>query len=157
MINYSRLRNLDIANFLKHEIVSTSFYLTKDGELRKSPKSKLVRELKNLLEKPCPVEIPDSDLKSVVVIDFMAYAWKISTRKMCWLRMKIFLKNCGEPFQVYLWAVPESSLTYTWDIVSSKARGIRGVNLIQLKQISHPSSSNYLLKWTDFGRPHKIK
>ena len=74
MINYSRLRNLDITNFLKHEIVSTSFYLTKDGELRKSPKSKLVRELKNLLEKPCPVEIPDSDLKSVVVIDFMAYA-----------------------------------------------------------------------------------
>ena len=74
MINYSRLRNLDNADLLKHEIISTSFYLTKDGELQKSPKSELVRELKNLLEKPCPVEIPDSDLKSVVVIDFMAYA-----------------------------------------------------------------------------------
>ena len=74
MINYSRLHNLDIADLLKHEIVSTSFYLNKNGELRKSPNSKLARELKNLLEKPCPVEIPDSDLKSVVVIDFMAYA-----------------------------------------------------------------------------------
>ena len=73
MIDYSRLRNLDIADLLKHETVWTSFYLTKDEELRKSPKSELARELKNLLEKPCPVEIPDSDLKSVVVIDFMAY------------------------------------------------------------------------------------
>ena len=74
MIDYSRLRNLNIADLLKHEIVSILFYLTKDGELRKSPKSKLARELKNLLEKPCPVEIPDWNLKSVVVIDSMAYA-----------------------------------------------------------------------------------
>ena len=66
MFHYSRLHNLGIADLLKHEIVSTSLYLTKDGELRKSPKSELARELKNLLEKPCPVEIPDSDLKSVV-------------------------------------------------------------------------------------------
>ena len=31
---------------------------------------------------PCPVEIPDSDLKSVIVIDFMAYARKVPTKKM---------------------------------------------------------------------------
>ena len=33
MIDYSRLRNLDINDLLKHEIISTSFCLTKDGEL----------------------------------------------------------------------------------------------------------------------------
>ena len=82
---------------------------------------------------------------------------RFQLRRWCWLRMKIFLRHCGEPFQVYLRAVPKSTLTltYTWDIVSSKARGIRRVNLIWLKQISHPSSSSYLLKWTDFGRPRK--
>ena len=54
MIDYSRLRSLDIADLLKHEIVSTSFYLTKDGELRKSLKSELARELKNLLGNAMP-------------------------------------------------------------------------------------------------------
>ena len=98
MINYSRLHNLDIADLLKHEIVSTSFYLTKDGELRKSPKSELARELKNLLEKPCPVEIPDSDLKSVVVIDFMAYARKISTKKMMLATYEDFFKALWRTF-----------------------------------------------------------
>ena len=98
MINYSRLHNLDIADLLKHEIVSTSFYLTKDGELRKSLKSELARELKNLLEKPCPVEIPDSDLKSVVVIDFMAYARKISTKKMMLATYEDFFKALWRTF-----------------------------------------------------------
>ena len=98
MIDYSRLHNLDIADLLKHEIVSTSFYLTKDGELRKSPKSELARELKNLLEKPCPVEIPDSDLKSVVVIDFMAYARKISTKKMMLATYEDFFKALWRTF-----------------------------------------------------------
>ena len=114
MIDYSRVRNLDIADLLKHEIVSTSFYLNKDGELRKSPKSELARELKNLLEKPCPIEIHDSDLKSVVVIDFMAYARKIPTKKMVLATYNFFLKHCREPFQVYLRAVPESTLSLAY-------------------------------------------
>ena len=98
MIDYSRVRNLDIADLLKHEIVSTSFYLNKDGELRKSPKSELARELKNLLEKPCPIEIRDSDLKSVVVIDFMAYARKIPTKKMVLATYKFFFKALWRTF-----------------------------------------------------------
>lgn len=82
MIDYSRLRNLDITQLLKHEIVNKSFYLTKDSELRKSQKSELTRELKAILSAPYPNEIPDSDLKSIVVIDFMAYARKVPTKKM---------------------------------------------------------------------------
>ena len=116
MIDYSRLRSLDIADLLKHEIVSTSFYLTKDGELRKSPKSELVRELKNLLEITCPVEIPDSDLKSVIVIDLMAYARNVPTKKMMltmyedyfkalWRTFSSISKDCSRidiVFDVYL-------------------------------------------------------
>ena len=98
MINYSRLRNLDIADLLKHEIVLTSFYLTMDGELQKSPKAKLARELKNLLEKPFPVEIPDSDLKSVVVVNFMAYARKIPTKKMVLATYEDFFKALWRTF-----------------------------------------------------------
>ena len=82
MIDYSRLRNLDVSELLKHEIVSTSFYLTKDGEIRKSPKSELTRALKDRLEKPHPTEVQESDLPTAVVIDFMAYARKIPTKTM---------------------------------------------------------------------------
>ena len=116
MIDYSRLRSFDIADLLKHEIVSTSFYLTKDGELRKSLKSELARELKNLLEMPCLVEIPDSDLKSVIVVDFMAYARKIPTKKMMlstyedyfkalWRTFSSLSKDCSRidiVFDIYL-------------------------------------------------------
>ena len=115
MIDQSRQRNLDIADLLKHEIVLKSFYLTKDGELRKSAKSELARELNNLLEKSCPVEIPDSDLKSVVVVDFMAYARKIPTKMMLatyedffkalWRTFSILSKGCSQldiVFDVYL-------------------------------------------------------
>ena len=98
MIDYSRLCNLDIANLLKHETVSTSFYLTKDGKLQKSPKTELARELKNLLEKPCPTEIPYSDLKSVVVIDFMVYAQKIPTKKMMLATYEKFFKALWRTF-----------------------------------------------------------
>ena len=46
---------------LSFEIVSFSFYLTKDGSLQKSPKSELAREVKNLLEESCPATVPESE------------------------------------------------------------------------------------------------
>ena len=45
-VDYSRLRGFDVEYLLTHEIVATSNYLTKDGELRKSPQSEFARELK---------------------------------------------------------------------------------------------------------------
>lgn len=54
---------LNVSNLLSCEITPNSFYLTKDGKLRKSPKSELTRGLKNLLQNPCPAEIPESPLK----------------------------------------------------------------------------------------------
>ena len=45
IVDYSRLREFDVQYLLSQKIVSTSFYLTKDGSLRKSPKSELAREV----------------------------------------------------------------------------------------------------------------
>ena len=157
MIDYLRLRNLDITDLLKHEIVLTSFCLTKDGELRKLPKSELARELKNLLEKLCPVGIPDSNLKSVV-IDFMAFARKIPTKKMMLATYEDFFKVLWRTFSSLSKGCSRINIVFNVYLRHSIKQGERNrrVNLIQLKQISHPSS-NYLLKWTDFGRPQKIK
>ena len=38
-VDYARLREFDVEYLLTHEIVDTSYYLAKDGELQKSPKS----------------------------------------------------------------------------------------------------------------------
>ena len=50
-IDYARVRGFDLRQLLKHKIVPVSFYLTKDGLFRKSVKSELTKELKELLKK----------------------------------------------------------------------------------------------------------
>lgn len=82
MVDYARLWEFDIDYLLTHEVSPTSFYLTKDGNLPKSMKSKLARELKKYLGEPYPTEVSKSDLKTMIVIDFMAFARKISIKKM---------------------------------------------------------------------------
>lgn len=54
MVDYARLWEFDIDYLLTHEVSSTSFYLAKDGNLPKSMKSKLARELKKYLGEPYP-------------------------------------------------------------------------------------------------------
>ena len=75
-VDYARLRGFVVEYLLTYEIVATLYSMTKDGELRKFPKSEFVRELKNLLEEPCPTNVPEISLKTTIVIDFMAYAQK---------------------------------------------------------------------------------
>ena len=45
-IYIARIRDYDLKELLQHEITSALFYLTKNGYLRKSPKSELVQVLK---------------------------------------------------------------------------------------------------------------
>ena len=69
-VDYARLlRRFDVGYPLTHEIVATSYYLTKDVELRESPTSAFARELKNLLEELCPTNVPE--LQTAIVIDFI--------------------------------------------------------------------------------------
>ena len=85
---------------LSYEIVSTSFYMTKDGSLRKSTKSELAREVKNLLGESCPTTVSESEerLKAMVVIDFMAYARKVTTKKMNLITYEDFFKVLWKTF-----------------------------------------------------------
>ena len=62
--------------------MATSYYFTKDEELRKSPKSEFARELMNLLEEPCPTNVPKTRQKAAIVTDFMAYPQKVPIQKM---------------------------------------------------------------------------
>ena len=100
IVDYSRLREFDVQYLLSYEIVSTSFYLTKDGSLRKSPKSELAREVKNLLGESCPATVPESEerLKAMVVIDFMAYAREVATKKMNLITYEYFFKGLWKTF-----------------------------------------------------------
>ena len=65
-----------------HKIVASSYYLTKDGELRKSPKWEFARGLKNLLEEPRPTNVLETSLKTAILTGFVAYAQKVPIKKM---------------------------------------------------------------------------
>ena len=90
----------DVQYLLSYKIVSTSFYLTKDGSLRKSTKSELAREVKYFLGESCPATVPESKerLKAMVVIDFMVYARKVTTKKINLITYKDFFKVLWKTF-----------------------------------------------------------
>ena len=82
-VDYARIRGFDVEYLLTHGIVATSYYLAKDGQLPKSPKSEFARELKNLLEEPCLTNVPETSQKAAVAIDFTAHcARKVPIKKM---------------------------------------------------------------------------
>ena len=94
-IDYARLRNYDVRNLLTYEITGTSFFLTKDEFLRKSPKSELATEVRKCLKEKSISKVPLSDNKCMIVIDFMSYARKVPVKK---LKLKSF-----QDFAMHLW------------------------------------------------------
>ena len=80
-IDIARLREYDLQVLLQYEITSCSFYLTKDGNLRKSPKSDLATELKRSLA-TIPNDVPSSAADSVIIFDFMAFSRKVPVKKI---------------------------------------------------------------------------
>ena len=50
--------------------------------MRKSLKSEFATELKTLLEEPSPTNVPETSMKTAIVIDFMVYARKVPVKKM---------------------------------------------------------------------------
>ena len=75
------IRDYDLKELLQQEITSTSFYLTKKGYLRKSPKSELAQTLKTYLPE-VPSEVSGAEIQSALVTDFMAYCRKVPSRKI---------------------------------------------------------------------------
>ena len=80
--DYSRPPGFDAEYLLTHKMVVTLYYLTSDGKLQRCSKSEFAKKLKNLLEEPCLTNVPETSLKTAIVIDFMAYAQKVSIKKM---------------------------------------------------------------------------
>lgn len=99
IIDIARARGYDISQLLTYEITSNSYYLTKDGYLRKSLKSELTHVIEKRLKEPAPQKVPFSDAThpTAIVFDFMAYARKISVTQMK-------LKTFGD-MAAHLWKV----------------------------------------------------
>ena len=82
LIDYGRSRGFDMRVLMSYEISPTSFYLTKDGLMRKSNKSELVTELKGMLAEKPPANLPPTIHKRAVIIDFMAYVRKVPIKTL---------------------------------------------------------------------------
>ena len=80
-IDYARLRQFDLELLMESEITPISFYLTKDGLIRKPNKSEFTKELKTVLSKPIPTSLPSTNHQRAIIINFMAYARKVPIKK----------------------------------------------------------------------------
>ena len=80
-IDYARVPDHIIANLLKYEITSTSFYLTKDDSLCKHKNSELTTEVKKPFKKECLFEVLMCNKKATLVVYFMAYARNLQMGK----------------------------------------------------------------------------
>ena len=72
-----RLRGYNHDLLLRLELTFTSFYLFKEKNLRKSEKSKLVRELKHTLK-----ATPSDDILAAIIFDFTVYCCKVLVKKL---------------------------------------------------------------------------
>ena len=99
-IDIARMRNYDISYLLQHEITPTSFFLTKDGMLRKSQKSELTSEIKKLLPE-IPKMVVTNEFESAAVINFMAYSRKVPIKKLNLHTYKDFWKHLWTSFQSF--------------------------------------------------------
>ena len=87
-VDYARVRGFDLQSMLKSEISTTSFYLTKDGYIRKPNKAELSTELKTFLKGNIPTSLPAQSCLRALIIDFMGYARKVPVKTQ---NLKTFL------------------------------------------------------------------
>jgi hypothetical protein len=73
--------------------------LTKDGFLRKSPKSELAQVLKHHVP-VIPTEVPSDEMQTALIIDFMAYCRKVPIKKL--------LLKTYEDLAMHLWTTFQS-------------------------------------------------
>ena len=85
-------------DLMSYEIAPTSFYLTKDGFMRKSNKSELATELKGMMAEKAPVSLPSTKHKRAVIIDFMAYVRKVPIKTLKLNTYNDFFGNLWDTF-----------------------------------------------------------
>ena len=109
IVEIARMRGYDLHSLLSKEITTTSFFMLKDGFLRKPQKSEFARELKECCKEDIVSTIPNNDrLPSVTIIDFMAFCRKVPIKKS---RLRTY-----EDFFNALWS--------TFDSISRKSNRI---------------------------------
>ena len=95
-IDYVRIIKYDVKNLLHYEL-KTSFFLTKDGYIRKPRKSDLATDLKKMFEGRCPQSFPATVDKRMMIIDFMKYAHKVPIKKVTLTTFSlIYVTTCGQ-------------------------------------------------------------
>jgi len=98
VIEIARMRGYDLGTLLQYEITNTSFFLEKDGTLRKSQKFEFAKELKRSLE-TIPESVPDTGPSSAIVFDFMAFCRKVPIKKMKLCTFEDLFKSLWFTFQ----------------------------------------------------------
>lgn len=83
--------------------------MTKDGNLRKSTKADLAKELKQSLEK-VPIDVAPSDMDSVIIFDFMAFSRRVPVKKLKLVTFEDLSKPTLEPLSVIQPTPRESTL-----------------------------------------------
>ena len=113
--DYARSRDFDIKILMGYEISTTCLYLTKRGLIQKPNKSELTAEVKSMITKYIPTHLPPTSHHRNVIIDFMAYARKVSIKKQnlktyndffssLWSTFSFLFKSCNRVdivFDVY--------------------------------------------------------
>ena len=92
-----------------YEISPTCFYLTKGGLTQKPNKSGLITELKSMITKNILTHLPPTDHHRNVIIDFMAYARKVSKKSQTyndffisfWSTFSFLFKSCNQVDTVF--------------------------------------------------------
>ena len=87
-VEYTRVIGFDLRSMLKSEISTISFYLTKDGYIRKPNKAEFFAELKTFLPGSVPTSMPEQSCLCALIIDFMGYARKVLVKTQ---NLKTFL------------------------------------------------------------------
>ena len=134
IIEYSASKEIAVQYLLSYEFVNTSFYMTQNRRLQKSPRSELETKVENLLRESCPATVPnfEESLKAMVVIDFMTYGRKMSTEKIDLIAYEYFFKLLWELFSGSSWWI--SLLIWTCSKVLSKLNKVVEENQSQLNQ-----------------------
>jgi len=134
-IDVARLRQYDLQTLLQYELTSCSFYLTKDGNLRKSAKADLAKELKQSLEK-IPTDVAPSDMDSVIIFDFMAFSRRVPVKKLKLVTYEDLFKHLFGTFKRH--STNSKRIDIVFDIyldssIKQHERTRRGENINQLK------------------------
>ena len=118
-IDYARMRNYDIKNFLHYGLTTTSSFLKKDDHLQKPRKPDLTAELKKLFEGRYLQSLPATVHERMTIIDFTEYARKDPAKKAS---LKTFFDLCNHLWSTFMHLSKDSTrIDIVFDLYHDKS------------------------------------